>query len=134
MENIRTRIDYPRATGTLPEDAIMAFRFLSMLAAFAFVSLAACAAPVAVVGTNGFVLKGTVTGNGNFTVSNATLSCTGTAPLITTVNERTIPVACTDGRKGAVIAHVQGGAMSGRLRLNDGTAADFIVGDAAKNF
>jgi hypothetical protein len=113
----------------------MTCRFLSVLAAFAFVPLAACAAPVAVVGTNAFVLKGTVTGNGNFTVSNAKLSCTGTAPFIATdAPERTIPVTCSDGRKGAVIAHIGDGAMSGRLRLDDGTEADFIVGDAAKNF
>jgi hypothetical protein len=110
-------------------------RFLSAIAVLSLVSLSACAEPAALVGANGFVLKGTVSGNGNFTVSNAALSCTGTAPFITTEEgPRTIPVTCTDGRKGAVLALVGPGSMTGRLRLNDGFEADFIVGDAAKNF
>ena len=113
----------------------MPFRVLSAVAVFSLLSLAACAEPIAIVGTGGFVLKGTITGNGNFTASSASLSCTGTAPFITMeVEQRTIPVTCTDGRKGAVIAHIKEGSMTGHLRLNDGFEAEIIVGDAATNF
>lgn len=45
-------------------------------------------------------------------------------------------VQCNDGRKGIITATRQLDGMngSGRVRLSDGTEADFIFGDAATTF
>ncbi len=47
-----------------------------------------------------------------------------------------MPVFCSDGRKGIVIATRDPRAQSGhgKVRLTDGTEADFIFGPAATNF
>ena len=47
-----------------------------------------------------------------------------------------MPVQCNDGRKGIILATRQADGLngSGRVRLNDGTEADFVFGDAATAF
>ena len=114
------------------------------LIAIAALPLASCAGPinvpVAVVskGVPQGIMRGTITvsvseGVGYFNVSSGALSCAGTYSLGHLLPTFSVPVLCNDGRKGIVIATRDYGGMSrgGTFTLTDGTAGDFIFGDAA---
>jgi hypothetical protein len=96
--------------------------------------------PVAVISKNGQVLRGSTTASllegGTFQATDGKLTCSGTYDINSgslTVNGK---VLCNDGRTGFVMATRERGgqAGSGRVRLNDGTEADFVFGNAATAF
>lgn len=94
--------------------------------------------PVAVIGQDGKVLTGTNTvsmDEASFTVTNGKLTCGGSyRPDLRSITI-SMPVSCSDGRKGIVRAtrdSILSG--SGTVRLNDGYTADFLFGTAAQNF
>jgi hypothetical protein len=62
--------------------------------------------------------------------------CSGVYDSWNTSLTISIPVLCSDGRKGFVIATREANGIdgSGRVRLVDGTEADFVFGKAAKAF
>ena len=104
--------------------------------------LTACAVtrPVVVIGDNGQMLRGSATASlegGSFEVSGKwngkNLTCAGTYNSLDTSPTISMPVHCNDGRKGIVIATRSNSGLdgSGRVRLNDGTEADFVFGTAA---
>jgi hypothetical protein len=104
------------------------------------VALAGCAVtePVAVVskGIPGGIMRGTTTASlsgGSFSVSNGSLSCGGDYNALDTSPTISIPVLCSDGRKGIVTATRDSSGMSGggNFALNDGTTGDFMFGAAA---
>lgn len=96
--------------------------------------------PVAVVGDQGFILRGTATaafsGEGTFSVAGRGLTCAGNYNSLNPSPTIQMPVTCSDGRKGIIIAtrNPDGLSGSGRVRLEDGTEADFIFGKAAEAF
>ena len=69
----------------------------------------------------------------SLSVSNGPLNCGGDYNALDTSPTISIPVLCSDGRKGIVTATRDSGGMSGggRFTLNDGTTGDFICGAAA---
>jgi hypothetical protein len=94
----------------------------------------ACSLPVAVIGEDGRIYRGTNdTMNGTFFVSGDGVVCRGSYnPL---VDSRTIsmPVSCSDGRTGVVRATRDTGVSgSGTFRLSDGYTGDFLFGSAAE--
>jgi hypothetical protein len=102
--------------------------------------LAGCAItePVAVVskGIPGGIMRGTATASvsgGSFSVTNGALTCGGDYNAFDTSPTISIPVLCSDGRKGIVIATRDNSGMSGggHFTLNDGTTGDFMFGTAA---
>lgn len=101
----------------------------------------ACAVtePVVVITTTGQTLRGQthadLTG-GSFSVTDGKLTCGGSYDSLNTEPTITIPVLCSDGRKGIVIATRDRSGESGwgNVQLNDGTRATFIFGPAAANF
>ena len=106
-----------------------------------FILLAACTVtyPVAVIGENGEVMRGTTTaslGSGSFSVSDGKITCAGSYDSSDRSITISMPVLCSDGRKGIIIVtrnrNLQSG--SGRVRMDDGTEADFIFGEAAAAF
>ena len=103
-------------------------------------ALAGCAVtePVAVVskGIAGGIMRGTTTASlsgGSFSVSNGALTCGGDYNALDTSPTISIPVLCSDGRKGIIIATRDYSGMSGggHFTLNDGTTGDFMFGTAA---
>jgi len=108
-------------------------------------SLASCAltVPVAVISGKGDVMRGTSTAamsGGSFQVAGKlkgkTVKCAGTYDSFDASVTISMPVQCSDGRKGFVIATRQANGIdgSGRVRLTDGTEADFVFGRAAAAF
>ena len=94
--------------------------------------------PVAVVskGIPGGVMRGTATAavsGGSFKVSNGSLSCAGDYDAFDYSPTISVPVLCTDGRKGIITVTRDNSGMSGggHFTLNDGTTGDFIFGAAA---
>jgi hypothetical protein len=92
--------------------------------------------PVAVIGGNGQVLRGTATAamsGGSFFATDGKLTCAGSYNASDPSLTISMSVQCNDGRKGIVIATRQADGLngSGRVRLNDGSEWDFIFGDAA---
>lgn len=94
--------------------------------------------PVAVVskGIPGGIMRGTTTAavsGGSFSVSNRSLTCGGDYNALDTSPTISIPVLCSDGRKGIIIATRDNNGMSGggHFTLNDGTTGDFMFGAAA---
>jgi hypothetical protein len=103
--------------------------------------LGACSVtePLVVIGQNGQILRGTTTGaltGGSFTASDGKLTCSGTYNSWDTSTTISMPVACSDGRKGIAIAtrDNSGVAGSGTIRLTDGSTATFLFGPAANGF
>ncbi|MBX4992870.1 hypothetical protein ABID08_002039 [Rhizobium binae] len=99
--------------------------------------------PVAVISSNGEVMRGTATAavsGGSFTVAGKLkgkeTKCAGTYNALDQSVTISMPVQCSDGRKGFVIATREANKVdgSGRVRLNDGTEADFVFGKAAAAF
>src|SRR5215510_16325581 len=79
--------------------------------------------PVAVIGANGQVLRGTTTAamdGGTFQVTDGKLTCAGSYDSWDTSVTISMPVHCSDGRKGFVIAtrEASGVSGSGRVRLD----------------
>lgn len=102
--------------------------------------LSACATtvPVAVIGQDGRVLKGTSSASlaeGSFQVSDGKLTCGGSYDPLQDSATISMPVTCSDGRKGIVRAvrdtYTSG---SGTVTLNDGYKAEFLFGKAAASF
>ena len=94
--------------------------------------------PVVVVskGVPGGIMRGDNTcqfPGGSFNVSNGTLSCGGSYNPFDQSMTITIPVLCSDGRKGLVIAtrDLSGMSGGGHFTLNDGTPGDFMFGAEA---
>ncbi|MEF2073522.1 hypothetical protein [Consotaella aegiceratis] len=109
------------------------------------VLLAGCAitVPVAVISGNGDVMRGTATASmsgGSFSVAGnldgKETTCSGNYNSWDTSLTISMPVLCSDGRKGIVIAtrDASGLSGSGRVRLTDGTEGDFIFGQSAASF
>lgn len=92
--------------------------------------------PVAVIGQHGEIMRGTNTvglTEGSFSVTDGKVTCSGSYSALNESQTITMPVVCTDGRRGIVTATrdlpMSGG---GKVRLSDGTEADFIFGEAAR--
>jgi len=107
----------------------------------AALALAGCSTtvPVAVIGANGQILRGTATAamdGGTFTATDGKLTCAGSYDSWDTSITISMPVHCSDGRKGLVMATRDASGMSGsgRIRLSDGSEADFVFGKAAAAF
>lgn len=95
--------------------------------------------PVAVISKNGQILRGTTTASlngGTFEATDGKLTCSGTYDSMTQSVTLNAKVACSDGRTGFVIATRDRGLQSGsgRVRLSDGSEADFVFGNAAAAF
>lgn len=95
--------------------------------------------PVAVITTDGQVLRGSTTASmsgGTFEATNGRLTCAGTYDAFSQSVTLTAKVTCNDGRTGFVIATREAGLQSGagRIRLSDGSEADFVFGKAASAF
>lgn len=103
--------------------------------------LSACTTtvPVAVIAPKGRVLTGTATASLNgsyFQVSDGRLTCSGSYDGLNSSGTITMPVHCSDGRKGFVTA-IREESMTdgyGKVVLSDGTTGDFVFGKAAKAF
>lgn len=101
--------------------------------------LAACDVathPVAVVGPNDTVYRGTATATlfegGWFQVSNGPNTCRGQFQPGTTGSVVTFPVNCTNGLSGIGTATYQNGLTGGgQITMQDGTMWQFIFGRAA---
>lgn len=102
--------------------------------------LAGCATtvPVAVIGQDGRILTGTNTASlsgGSFSVTDGKLTCSGSYDPFQQSQTISMPVLCSDGRKGIVRATRDTATSgSGTVRLNDGYQGDFVFGSAAQNF
>ena len=106
---------------------------VSTIAAF----LTGCAViePVAVIASNGEVMKGVATASplgGSFTVADARATCSGTYDALTQSPTVSFAAKCSDGRTGV------GGALrdsaisgSGTMQMSDGTTARFVYGPGA---
>ena len=112
---------------------------IAALAASLLIAACSITEPVVVIGANGQTLRGTATGalsGGSFSVTDGKLTCGGSYNSWSLEPTIQMPVLCSDGRKGIVIATRDSSGFSGhgRVRLTDGTEADFIFGPAAANF
>ena len=94
--------------------------------------------PVAVVSKDipGGIMRGTTTASlsgGSFTVSNGELTCGGDYNSLDQSPTISIPILCSDGRKGIVTAtrDYSGTSGGGQFTLNDGATGDFMFGAAA---
>lgn len=113
--------------------------------AAAALALSACAikVPVAVIGDKGNVMRGTATATmagGSFQVAGKLHgkeeTCAGHYDSLSNSITITMAVTCSNGQKGIVIATRESNGIngSGRVRLEDGTEADFVFGTAAAAF
>jgi hypothetical protein len=107
-------------------------------AALAATMLAGCSTtiPVAVIGQNGMILRGENTisvSGGSFSVTDGKLTCTGSYNALNQSQTITIPIICNDGRTG-IAQSTRDSSLSGggKVRLSDGSEADFIFGEAAR--
>jgi hypothetical protein len=102
--------------------------------------LSGCATtiPVAVIGQDGRILTGSNTvslSEGSFSVTDGKLTCSGSYDPFQHSQTISMPVICSDGRKGIVRATRDTATSgSGTVRLNDGYQGDFVFGNAALNF
>lgn len=101
--------------------------------------LTACSAtvPIAVMGEDGRILRGTTTASmagGSFSVTDGKLTCKGSYNPLTESDVISMPTVCSDGRRGIVRA-IRETATSGhgKIKLNDGYTADMIFGEDAGN-
>lgn len=95
--------------------------------------------PIVVMGKDipGGTMRGEGTASlagGEFTISNGRLSCGGTYNALDSSTTLNIPIRCSDGRIGMVMATRQRGGRSGggTVTLSDGTTGQFMFGDAAR--
>ncbi len=63
-------------------------------------------------------------------------TCSGNYNALDTSVTISMPVVCSNGQKGIVIATRDASGMSGsgRVRMSDGTEGDFVFGNAAAAF
>ncbi len=110
---------------------------------FSFVAtlLTGCAVtvPVAVIQQGGNILKGAATASvagGSFQVTDGKLTCSGSYDSLDMSRTITMPVHCSDGRKGFVVSTRQANGLDGfgTVTLSDGSKSDFVFGEAAKAF
>ncbi|HEV2336090.1 MAG TPA: hypothetical protein VGS13_11370 [Stellaceae bacterium] len=95
--------------------------------------------PVVVIGKKGEILRGTATASlagGSFQVTNGKLTCGGSYDSLDTSLTISMPVLCSDGRRGIVIAtrDKDGISGAGTVRLDDGEKGTFMFGPAAAGF
>jgi hypothetical protein len=95
--------------------------------------------PVAVITKQGQILRGSTTADlsgGSFEATDGKLTCSGTYDPTTGSITLSVKVLCNDGRTGFAIVTRDRGLQSGsgRIRLSDGTEADFVFGPAAQAF
>jgi len=118
---------------------MLAFRIIAFCGIV--LALAACSVtePVVVIGDKGQTLRGTTTASlsgGSFTATDGNLTCGGSYNSLDTSVTISMPVLCSDGRRGIVIVtrDKSGLSGSGTARLTDGSTATFMFGDAAASF
>lgn len=118
-------------------------RKLAIVASAVLEGCGSITVPVAVISSNGDVMRGSATAalnGGSFQVAGKAngkqISCAGTYDSWNTSLTISMPVQCSDGRRGFVIATREANGLdgSGRVRLKDGTEADFVFGKAAQAF
>lgn len=99
--------------------------------------------PVAVISGKGEVMRGTATAalsGGSFHASGKfkgrETKCSGNYNALDNSVTISMPVICDNGQKGIVIATRDASGMSGsgRVRMTDGSEADFIFGNGAAAF
>jgi hypothetical protein len=105
--------------------------------------LGACATsntqPVAVIGADGIVMRGSATASlqgSSFRVDGGGRTCSGSYDGLNNSITISMPVQCSDGKRGIVIVTRDpcGCSGSGRIRMQDGSESDFIFGKAAEAF
>ena len=115
-------------------------KYSLILSTAGVLGLTACSTtlPVAVIGSDGQILTGTNTyslSEGSFSVAGDTMTCSGSYNPLAQSRTISIPVVCSDGRKGFVRSiRDTASSGSGTFRLNDGYQGDFVFGRAAENF
>jgi len=102
-----------------------AFAALALLAL-----LSACTVPLLVIGKDGQILKGTATGSygrASFNFTDGHFSCGGSSHSWNPSKPITMPVLCSDGRKGILVATPDPSSASGRgtVILDDGSEWTF---------
>jgi hypothetical protein len=95
--------------------------------------------PVAVIGSNGKIMRGTATASINgssFRVDGEGRTCSGSYDGYNSSLTISMPVHCSDGGKGIAIVTRDpcGCSGSGRVRMQDGSESDFIFGKPAEAF
>jgi S1-C subfamily serine protease len=96
--------------------------------------------PVVVSTDDGRVIRGineaSVSGRGFFEVTDGSLTCSGSYNAYNTSRTISIPVDCSDGRRGIVVATREASGVSGTgtVRMDDGTFGTFAFGKAAERF
>jgi hypothetical protein len=95
--------------------------------------------PVVVIDREGRILRGTTTvalSGGSFNVTDGKLNCGGNYDALDTSPTISMPVLCSDGRRGIIIAtrDKSGLSGSGTARMTDGSEATFMFGRAAAGF
>lgn len=114
-------------------------RVMLCFAAVAWLFGCSVTEPVVVIGQHGEVLRGSVTASlsgGSFTATDGYLTCGGSYNALDQSTTISMPVLCSDGRRGIVIAtrDANGASGAGTVRLNDGSTATFMFGPAAASF
>lgn len=102
--------------------------------------LSACdtAYPVAVIGENGMMFRGTATNTflygGSFHATNGRATCTGRYDKFEDISTVSFPVTCSNGLRGIGTAYFQTETRgSGFVTMTDGSRWQFIFGrDAAR--
>jgi hypothetical protein len=95
--------------------------------------------PVALITSDWQVMRGTVTASlqgGSFQVAGHGRMCAGSYDSLNHSPTISMPVQCSDGKRGMVIVNRDPSGMSGngRVRMQDGSEADFVFGEPAKAF
>jgi hypothetical protein len=112
---------------------------VTALLSAAIVSSRSITQPVVVIGKGGQILRGTATASlasGSFNVTDGKLTCGGSYNSLNTSQTISMPVTCSDGRRGIVIATRDDSGLTGAgtVRLSDGEEATFMFGPAAAGF
>ncbi|HEY8006214.1 MAG TPA: hypothetical protein VIE66_05305 [Methylocella sp.] len=103
---------------------------------FAFFFLGGCAVfrtePLALISQHGEILRGTDTftpSGEQLSMTNGKTTCSGATndPLLQRHGTQTLSIVCSDGRTGIATLRRDGGDV----RFSDGTAANYIIGEAA---
>jgi hypothetical protein len=114
---------------------------MRILAIVLAVSLVGCSItePVVVIGKKGEILRGTATAaldGGSFNVSDGKVSCGGHYNSLDHSPTISMPVLCSDGRRGIVIVtrDQSGTSGAGTVRMTDGEEGTLMFGRAAAGF
>lgn len=112
--------------------------FAAPLALVATLGLTACdvAYPVAVVGGDGAVFRGTASNTflegGSFFTTNGPVSCRGTYSKHQDITEVSFPVRCSNGLSGVGTAFFESTTRGGGIvTMSDGSQWQFIFGKGA---